>query len=49
MAAGRDNSSNLGSGISTWSPTHENWIGGILHTVLVVTSQKNTHFNPFKH
>jgi hypothetical protein len=30
----RNNSSNLGSGIPTRFPTHENWNGGILHMAL---------------
>jgi hypothetical protein len=34
MAAGRYNSSNLGSGIPTRSPSRENLIGGIMHNAL---------------
>jgi hypothetical protein len=47
MAAGRDNFSNLGSRISTRSPTHENWSGRVLHSALGSHLTKNHLFYPF--
>jgi hypothetical protein len=49
MAIGRDNSSKLGSGLTTTSSTHENCSGGVLHNALGSHFTKNTHFVPFRH
>jgi hypothetical protein len=47
MAACCDNSSNLGSGLPTRSPSHENWSGGVLHNILGSHFTKNHPFCPF--
>jgi hypothetical protein len=47
MAAGRDNSSNLGSGLPTRSPSRENLSGGIMHNALGSHFTKNHPFCPF--
>jgi hypothetical protein len=49
MAAGRDNSSNLGFGLLTRSPSRENLSGGIMHNSLGSHFTKNTHFAPLRH
>jgi hypothetical protein len=46
MAAGRDNFSNLGSGVLTRSPIYKNWSCGVLHTSLGSPSRKTTSFAP---
>jgi hypothetical protein len=46
MAAGRDNSSNLGSGLPTRSPSRENLSGGNMHNALGSHFTKKTPILP---